>query len=133
MQKEMLEKYAVEGARKICGVADCTYGHNCGHVNKASQQMLVPLIGELKECPLAKYNIRPMDAEKPWYQTPYNERFPTREEIFSLCWLCEHAERKFDDNVEEAVVVRTNLRNCCDCPVKGAEEYLDETEAEGDC
>ena len=116
---------ALCGAKKLCGKGSCYYDLGCGHSNNDPKW---PVIKPGATCPLAKYNIQPEEQTKPWWETPARELYIDRDEIFALCAECENGEMREDN--EGVLVHRKNLDVCMDCPVKGAEEAMDENTAE---
>jgi len=116
---------ARHGAQKICGQSTCHYDLGCGHTNNHPQW---PKYQANAICPLAKYNIAPAENQKPWWEMRAEEVYLSRVEIFALCSECENGIVCEDE--EGAYVQRKNLDMCFDCPVKGAEEAMDENAAE---
>lgn len=120
-----IHETALKGAKKLCGRGPCYYNLDCGHTNNEPRW---PRIREDAACPLVKYNITPEENPKPWWKMHTNELHVSRDEIFALCAECENGRNCQDDN--GAYVQRKNLDLCMDCPVKGAEEAMDEASAE---
>ena len=118
------KQLAESGARKICGMGKCHFPFDCGHPNREGRTF--PKIGDLTECPLAKYHVEP--DTKPRNERTYAGTTPTRDEIWALCSQCPQATTEPDGG--KIVVRRLDLMNCADCPVKGCEEALQERAAE---
>lgn len=120
-----IKSAALCGAKKLCGNGTCNYDLGCGHANNKPQW---PKHRADATCPLAKYNITPLQKQKPWWDQTAKELYIDRNEIFALCVECENSELRMD--ADGVYVHRKNLDRCLDCPVKGAEEAMDENAAE---
>lgn len=127
-RKQSWEAIAKRGAAKICGIGDCAYAFACGHANKSTH--LVPRIGTEDKCPLARYGVEPDTDPRPWWERDASETSVSEDEIFALCACCPHGEVDCDKD-GMPYVRRVHFYDAClDCPVKAAEEAIQENRAE---
>lgn len=116
MDKTWFRRQAVSGANKLCDPKDCTFQFDCGTSQKGKSSLRK--VGPMTECPLRKYPKFEKDHEDD------QAVIPTLDEIFALCGRCENGQVVGD------AVHRKDITACFDCPVKIAEEYIQETAAE---
>lgn len=114
------------GAQKICGQGQCRYSFGCGHPNNRPGYRK---IGNGQVCPLSKYQVQPEVNPAPFYERPRSETAVTISEICALCEACEHARV----NPDGALELIGFYEFCLDCPVKGVEDYIQESHAEAGC
>lgn len=130
--QRMFDVDAKSGARKLCGAGECICDYECGHPNRKNGPFQhTPLQTGTKVCPLAKYGVKPEENPKPWWERHVSELEPTDDELFALCALCDNADVVMDDKYITAN--RKDLHACFGCPVKMAEDAIQEARAEGAC
>ena len=112
-------------AKKICGKGQCYCDFTCGHSNRVDNGL--KRYGTLTECPLAKYNITPVEEHKLDVKTLFKDAVTT-EDISHLCSACEHKKTMEIDGVE---YIDFDMSTCIDCPVFACMEAIHELDAEG--
>ena len=130
------DEMAENAAKKLCGKSLCLASYPCGHAKEAHcAGVSDPFADKAKDktCPLAEYDAYQAKS-KPWYECTAEETSLSDNEIFALCARCEnsavHAKRDKNGKLVGLGLTRTNLDDCLLCPVKAAEESMDECEAE---
>lgn len=126
----MLNKeFALEaraGAEKLCVSGQCCAPYDCETLHSGGR---LRKVGSGTTCPLEKYHVTVKNDTRPWWERPASETTVTRDEIFALCYCCEHADTN-EKNGMLTLTRRDLMAYCCDCPVKLAEDNLTEAEAE---
>ena len=130
--KNLFGDLAQSGAKKLCGIGDCICDYECGHLNRGTGPFKFPgpKTGTEK-CPLEKYGISPEQNPKPWWERHRSEMEPSEEELFALCACCDNADVEAKGDTYTAH--RKDLHACFGCPVKTAEEAMQEAAAEARC
>lgn len=124
-------KEAIAGAQKLCGgTSHCICDYKCDHSNHSNEK-LVPRVGSSEICPLAKYAVIPERNSEPWYRLPAYHFYPTENEMFSMCAMCENSTVKHQGSYYE--VVPKDRLQCFDCPVYAYREYEGEVATEAAC
>lgn len=104
-------------AKRLC-TKDCIAPYTCGH-KKA--RCYAPAVGsESDECPIKRYDAFQADPPAWWEVRPV-----TLNDLWLLCENCGNTVQ-----VSPGTIRRTDLRKCLDCPVKAAEESIQECLAE---
>lgn len=129
MAKKSIQQKLYDAAAKVC-TEGCISCFECGK-KKAAITLPIVLGGQLKECPLAKFNVErpvidPMDFLARWA----NE--PSHEDLNLLCLHCEHRDVSAD-TADEFSLTSCFMTHCISCPVESVRDCLEEREGEARC
>lgn len=118
---------AKSAVKKLCN-GGCICDFDCGKQHPAIQTGIKP---GMEECPLAKYGVKPEEDQKLWWECHASEMELTEDELFALCSCCDNTD--VVETRDEIKAIRKDTRACMRCPVKMAEEAIQDARTEGAC